>query len=163
MGKTVQARPWLKHPRGSDEAVSVSRKAVLEVHSHSGFICPWLSHWVWKVLNSLRRDCVLFIWVIQYRLLSYVSLIEWSFWKKLKVELLITPLGSPGFVKPVCVSLRGHGFWWSSAAGMVLRLVGILVLQDCFLRFGPWTHSIRSPENLWEMQMCRCQPRLMGD
>lgn len=60
MGKTVGAHPCqvagLKRPRETDEAAPASRKAVLQVHSHSGFIWLWLSDWMWKVLNCLRRD-----------------------------------------------------------------------------------------------------------
>lgn len=81
------------------------------------------------IVNRLRRDCALFMWIMQNTLSSSISLIELSLWNRPKVESLITPLGSLRSVKPMCMSLRWHGFWWSSMPGLVLTLVGTIVLQ----------------------------------
>lgn len=72
-------------------------------------------HTVILVLNAC--DCqngwgdtvnALFMWIMQNRLSSYVSLIELTFWKRLKVEALIMHLGCTSSMKLVCMSLKGH-------------------------------------------------------
>lgn len=89
--------------------------------------------------NSVGTDCVSFMWIIQYGLSSYVSLIELNFWTRLNVESWITPLGSPRSMKPVCLSRDGVDLvafhnWHIGGDSCLLR--------TCFSWCGPWTSSV---------------------